>query len=174
MYWVLRTLSLTWLCMEYWCSMGRTWMLLTLLGKLPCIGQLFGAQFKWQSYCSRMGLVWNMPISMGIGCAAVTQYCLDFSLQLYSFYFYWRQNAHQFLQVFPFDILECLLTLLCRVLQPLILCSSILQTTHVAAQYGQTALLYHIVTKWGAEVDSLDHDGRSPLHWLVSVLFCLV
>jgi ankyrin repeat protein len=99
-------------------------------------------------------------------------YRLDFSLQLYSFY--WRQNVHQFLQVFPFDILECLLTLLCRVLQPLILCSSILQTTHVAAQYGQTALLYHIVTKWGAEVDSLDHDGRSPLHWLVSVLFCLV
>lgn len=76
MYWILRTLSLTCLCMECLCSMGRMWMLLTLPGKLPCIGQLFGAQFKWQSYCSRMGLVWNMPISMGIGCAAVTQYCL--------------------------------------------------------------------------------------------------
>lgn len=40
-----------------------------------------------------------------------------------------------------------------------------LQTSHVAAQYGHTALLYHIVTKWGAEVDPPDHDGRSPLHW---------
>uniref|UniRef100_A0A0D6QU95 S-acyltransferase n=1 Tax=Araucaria cunninghamii TaxID=56994 RepID=A0A0D6QU95_ARACU len=37
--------------------------------------------------------------------------------------------------------------------------------THVAAQYGQTALLYHLVTKWGAEVDVPDNDGRSPLHW---------
>eukprot|EP01018_Ginkgo_biloba_P015937 Gb_13259 [translate_table: standard] len=37
--------------------------------------------------------------------------------------------------------------------------------THVAAQYGQTALLYHIVTKWGADVDAPDNDGRSPLHW---------
>lgn len=37
--------------------------------------------------------------------------------------------------------------------------------THVAAQYGQTALLYHIVIKWGAEVDAPDNDGRSPLHW---------
>ncbi|KAG0629567.1 hypothetical protein M758_1G113200 [Ceratodon purpureus] len=39
------------------------------------------------------------------------------------------------------------------------------RTSHVAAQYGHTALLYHIVTKWGAEVDPPDHDGRSPLHW---------
>ncbi|KAJ7544585.1 hypothetical protein O6H91_09G084000 [Diphasiastrum complanatum] len=37
--------------------------------------------------------------------------------------------------------------------------------THVAAQYGQTALLYHVATKWGAEIDAVDNDGRSPLHW---------
>lgn len=39
------------------------------------------------------------------------------------------------------------------------------QTTHVAAQYGQTAFLYHIVTKWNADPDVRDNDGRSPLHW---------
>ncbi|KAJ6747374.1 PROTEIN S-ACYLTRANSFERASE 24 [Salix koriyanagi] len=39
------------------------------------------------------------------------------------------------------------------------------QTTHVAAQYGQTAFLYHIVSKWNADPDVPDFDGRSPLHW---------
>ncbi|XP_010913354.1 protein S-acyltransferase 24 [Elaeis guineensis] len=39
------------------------------------------------------------------------------------------------------------------------------QTAHVAAQYGQTAFLYHIVTKWNADPDAPDNDGRSPLHW---------
>ncbi|KAL1547975.1 Protein S-acyltransferase 24 [Salvia divinorum] len=39
------------------------------------------------------------------------------------------------------------------------------QTTHVAAQYGQTAFLCHIVTKWNADADVPDNDGRSPLHW---------
>ncbi|KAH0450729.1 hypothetical protein IEQ34_021421 [Dendrobium chrysotoxum] len=39
------------------------------------------------------------------------------------------------------------------------------QSTHVAAQYGQTAFLYHIVTKWNADPDVPDNDGRSPLHW---------
>ncbi|KAL0403861.1 UNVERIFIED_CONTAM: protein S-acyltransferase 24 [Sesamum radiatum] len=38
-------------------------------------------------------------------------------------------------------------------------------TTHVAAQYGQTAFLCHIVTKWNADPDVPDNDGRSPLHW---------
>ncbi|KAL0337545.1 UNVERIFIED_CONTAM: protein S-acyltransferase 24, partial [Sesamum calycinum] len=38
------------------------------------------------------------------------------------------------------------------------------QTTHVAAQYGQTAFLYHIVTKWSANPDVCDNDGRTPLH----------
>ncbi|KAJ6912849.1 hypothetical protein NC651_015338 [Populus alba x Populus x berolinensis] len=40
-----------------------------------------------------------------------------------------------------------------------------MQTTHVAAQYGQTAFLYHIVSKWNADPDVPDFDGRSPLHW---------
>ncbi|KAL8040713.1 hypothetical protein ABFX02_10G116000 [Erythranthe guttata] len=39
------------------------------------------------------------------------------------------------------------------------------QTTHVAAQYGQTAYLCHVVTKWNADPDVPDNDGRSPLHW---------
>ena len=41
------------------------------------------------------------------------------------------------------------------------------QTTHVAAQYGQTAFIYHIVAKWNADPDVPDNDGRSPLHWFV-------
>ena len=36
---------------------------------------------------------------------------------------------------------------------------------HVAAQYGQTAALYHLALKWGADTDSPDNDGRTPLHW---------
>ncbi|KAI4344211.1 hypothetical protein L6164_011462 [Bauhinia variegata] len=39
------------------------------------------------------------------------------------------------------------------------------QTTHVAAQFGQTAFLYHIVSKWNADPDVPDNDGRTPLHW---------
>ncbi|KAL6965542.1 Protein S-acyltransferase 24 [Sarracenia purpurea var. burkii] len=39
------------------------------------------------------------------------------------------------------------------------------QTAHVAAQYGRTSFLYHIVTKWNADPDVVDNDGRSPLHW---------
>ncbi|KAH7387209.1 hypothetical protein KP509_16G010800 [Ceratopteris richardii] len=39
------------------------------------------------------------------------------------------------------------------------------RVAHVTAQYGQTALLYHIATKWGADIDACDNDGRSPLHW---------
>ncbi|KAL4340782.1 hypothetical protein GQ457_08G002750 [Hibiscus cannabinus] len=37
--------------------------------------------------------------------------------------------------------------------------------THVATQYGQTAFLYHIVSKWDADPDVPDNEGRSPLHW---------
>lgn len=37
--------------------------------------------------------------------------------------------------------------------------------SHVAAQYGQTAFLYHVALRWGAEVDPLDLDSRTPLHW---------
>ncbi|KAH7854155.1 hypothetical protein Vadar_010862 [Vaccinium darrowii] len=39
------------------------------------------------------------------------------------------------------------------------------QMTHVAVQYGQTAFLYHVVTKWNADPDVPDNDGDSPLHW---------
>ncbi|TYI14098.1 hypothetical protein ES332_A08G102200v1 [Gossypium tomentosum] len=39
------------------------------------------------------------------------------------------------------------------------------QVTHVATQYGQTAFLYHIVSKWNADPDIPDYSGRSPLHW---------
>ncbi|KAK7264846.1 hypothetical protein RJT34_32458 [Clitoria ternatea] len=39
------------------------------------------------------------------------------------------------------------------------------QTTHVAAQFGQTAFLYYVVSKWNADPDVPDNDGRSPLHW---------
>lgn len=36
---------------------------------------------------------------------------------------------------------------------------------HVAAQYGATALLWHLVHRWEADWDSLDSSGRTPLHW---------
>uniref|UniRef100_A0A0E0F6I2 S-acyltransferase n=1 Tax=Oryza meridionalis TaxID=40149 RepID=A0A0E0F6I2_9ORYZ len=39
------------------------------------------------------------------------------------------------------------------------------QAVHVAAQYGQTAFLHHIISKYGADFECLDNDGRSPLHW---------
>ncbi|KAF8404780.1 hypothetical protein HHK36_009669 [Tetracentron sinense] len=39
------------------------------------------------------------------------------------------------------------------------------RAVHVAAQYGQTAFLNHIVAKYGADFDTPDNDGRSPLHW---------
>ncbi|OVA06812.1 zinc finger protein [Macleaya cordata] len=39
------------------------------------------------------------------------------------------------------------------------------RAVHVAAQYGQTGFLNHIVAKYGADFDSPDNEGRSPLHW---------
>ncbi|KAG7011581.1 putative protein S-acyltransferase 23, partial [Cucurbita argyrosperma subsp. argyrosperma] len=39
------------------------------------------------------------------------------------------------------------------------------QAVHVAAQYGQTAFLNHIVAKFHADFDVPDNEGRSPLHW---------
>jgi len=44
----------------------------------------------------------------------------------------------------------------------------LLQAAHVAAQYGQTSFLYHIVAKWNADPDVPDNDGRSPLHWYMA------
>ncbi|XP_077217128.1 putative protein S-acyltransferase 23 isoform X2 [Tasmannia lanceolata] len=39
------------------------------------------------------------------------------------------------------------------------------RAVHVAAQYGQTGFLNHIITRYGADFDPPDKDGRSPLHW---------
>ena len=36
---------------------------------------------------------------------------------------------------------------------------------HVAAQYGHVGILYHFATRWNADLDAVDFDGRSPLHW---------
>ena len=36
---------------------------------------------------------------------------------------------------------------------------------HVAAQYGHTPVLYHFAVRWAADMEILDADGRSPLHW---------
>ncbi len=50
---------------------------------------------------------------------------------------------------------------------------SLCQAVHVAAQYGQTAFLHHIISKYGADFECLDNDGRSPLHWylIMMILF---
>jgi hypothetical protein len=53
------------------------------------------------------------------------------------------------------------------------LITSLNQAVHVAAQYGQTAFLNHIISKYGVDFDALDGDGRSPLHWYAE-LFSLV
>jgi hypothetical protein len=37
--------------------------------------------------------------------------------------------------------------------------------THVAAQYGHTPVLYHFAVRWACDVEVLDSDGRTPLHW---------
>ncbi|XP_052192027.1 probable protein S-acyltransferase 23 isoform X2 [Diospyros lotus] len=39
------------------------------------------------------------------------------------------------------------------------------RVVHVAAQYGQTTFLNHIIAKYQADFDVPDNDGRSPLHW---------
>ncbi|KAF7803806.1 putative protein S-acyltransferase 23 isoform X1 [Senna tora] len=40
-----------------------------------------------------------------------------------------------------------------------------LQAVHLAAQYGQTSFLNHIIVKYNADFDAPDNGGRSPLHW---------
>lgn len=35
----------------------------------------------------------------------------------------------------------------------------------MAAQYGQTAVIYHLALKWHIDIAALDFDGRSALHW---------
>lgn len=41
------------------------------------------------------------------------------------------------------------------------------QAVHVAAQYGQTAFLNHIIAKHCADFNAPDNEGRSPIHWYV-------
>lgn len=36
---------------------------------------------------------------------------------------------------------------------------------HVAAQYGQTAIIYHLALRWNVDICDVDGDGRTPLHW---------
>jgi palmitoyltransferase len=36
---------------------------------------------------------------------------------------------------------------------------------HVAAQYGHTPVLYHFAVRWACDMEVLDSDGRSALHW---------
>jgi hypothetical protein len=36
---------------------------------------------------------------------------------------------------------------------------------HVAAQYGHTPVLYHFAVRWACDMEALDGDGRSALHW---------
>jgi hypothetical protein len=40
-----------------------------------------------------------------------------------------------------------------------------LQACHIAAQWGHTASLFHLVLRWDASFDTQDKDGRTPLHW---------
>lgn len=36
---------------------------------------------------------------------------------------------------------------------------------HIAAQHGQVAFIYHMMVRWKVDIDRLDIDGRTPLHW---------
>ena len=36
---------------------------------------------------------------------------------------------------------------------------------HVAAQYGHASMLYHFLLRWNLDVNCMDEDRRSPLHW---------
>lgn len=40
-----------------------------------------------------------------------------------------------------------------------------MKVCHVAAQYGQTAIIYHLALRWNVDVCDVDGDGRTPLHW---------
>lgn len=39
------------------------------------------------------------------------------------------------------------------------------RAVHVAAQYGKTSFLNHMIAKYHADFDAPDNDGRTPLHW---------
>ena len=36
---------------------------------------------------------------------------------------------------------------------------------HVASQYGHANVVYHLAMRWNADIDGLDLDDRTPLHW---------
>ena len=36
---------------------------------------------------------------------------------------------------------------------------------HVAAQYGHANVIYHLAMRWNLDIDGLDLDDRTPLHW---------
>ena len=40
-----------------------------------------------------------------------------------------------------------------------------MQPAHIAAQYGHTSALYHLVLRWNCDFNSLDNENRTPLHW---------
>lgn len=44
--------------------------------------------------------------------------------------------------------------------------------SHIAAQYGQVAFLYPLIVRWNADLDTVDVDGRSPLHWAAYKGYC--
>jgi hypothetical protein len=39
------------------------------------------------------------------------------------------------------------------------------QPSHIAAQYGHTSALYHLVLRWNCDFNALDNENRTPLHW---------
>jgi ankyrin repeat protein len=41
---------------------------------------------------------------------------------------------------------------------------------HVAALSGQSSIIKHLVTKYGADVDAFDEEGNTPLHWAASII----
>ena len=60
------------------------------------------------------------------------------------------------------DDADCLSDLLARVCVSVRLSVQGYTAMHVAAQYGATALLWHLVHRWEADWDSLDSSGRTP------------
>eukprot|EP00894_Picocystis_sp_ML_P000254 jgi/Pico_ML_1/50771/g1920.t1 len=46
----------------------------------------------------------------------------------------------------------------------------LIEVAHIAAQYGQTNVLYHLVRKWGADVDVADNEGDMLGTFIFSIL----
>lgn len=84
-------------------------------------------------------------------------WCMDSCLVSFFFSLMWKNRILFYL--------KCCICLSSNIL---------LQAVHVAAQYGQTAFLNHIIAKYHADFDVPDNDGRSPLHWYVNKLCSIV